>query len=271
MQEKGCARVRLRGRELAPTFSEAVGPKIDWMAEQTTTRGRRLEENLVVPSQRTDRFLEALLRLQVRESEGQRREEYNVCSDDTAFQCSSHRQPFTVIQKSTRTLPSRLDTMLTNQVLLLLLMLSVLWPSSALPFAPGNIGKLFGMAESDGRILQRSKRGWMWNQFFLLEEYTGNDHQYVGKFNSWVLDVEAECDGDRETWIEVKEKDHNWRGKGERRRRTIDNQGIESKLRSCTNLPKEKRPLEMYFNSIHTAVNCNSGNTLIGNKRGHDL
>uniref|UniRef100_A0A674NLE8 Cadherin-10 n=1 Tax=Takifugu rubripes TaxID=31033 RepID=A0A674NLE8_TAKRU len=43
--------------------------------------------------------------------------------------------------------------------------------------------KLFGM-EGDGRILQRSKRGWMWNQFFLLEEYTGNDHQYVGKLHS---------------------------------------------------------------------------------------
>ncbi|XP_076014285.1 cadherin-10-like isoform X2 [Genypterus blacodes] len=40
------------------------------------------------------------------------------------------------------------------------------------------------MAESDGRILQRSKRGWMWNQFFLLEEYGGNDHQYVGKLHS---------------------------------------------------------------------------------------
>lgn len=70
--------------------------------------------------------------------------------------------------------------MITNQVLLLL-MLSMLWPSTALPLMPGNIGKLFGMPESDGRILQRSKRGWMWNQFFLLEEYTGNDHQYVGK------------------------------------------------------------------------------------------
>uniref|UniRef100_A0A8C4IBQ5 Cadherin-10 n=1 Tax=Dicentrarchus labrax TaxID=13489 RepID=A0A8C4IBQ5_DICLA len=73
--------------------------------------------------------------------------------------------------------------MRTNQVLLLL-MLSILWPSTALPFTPGNIGNLFGMAESDGRILQRSKRGWMWNQFFLLEEYTGNDHQYVGKLHS---------------------------------------------------------------------------------------
>ncbi|XP_067342953.1 cadherin-10-like isoform X4 [Channa argus] len=73
--------------------------------------------------------------------------------------------------------------MITNQVLLLL-MLSILWPSTALPFTPGNIGNLFGMAESDGRILQRSKRGWMWNQFFLLEEYGGNDHQYVGKLHS---------------------------------------------------------------------------------------
>ncbi|XP_040921356.1 cadherin-10a isoform X2 [Toxotes jaculatrix] len=73
--------------------------------------------------------------------------------------------------------------MIPNQVLLLL-MLSILWPSTALPFTPGNIGNLFGMAESDGRILQRSKRGWMWNQFFLLEEYTGNDHQYVGKLHS---------------------------------------------------------------------------------------
>uniref|UniRef100_A0A4W6G7F9 Cadherin 10 n=1 Tax=Lates calcarifer TaxID=8187 RepID=A0A4W6G7F9_LATCA len=73
--------------------------------------------------------------------------------------------------------------MITNQVLLLL-MLAILWPSTALPFTPGNIGNLFGMAESDGRILQRSKRGWMWNQFFLLEEYTGNDHQYVGKLHS---------------------------------------------------------------------------------------
>ncbi|CAG03469.1 unnamed protein product [Tetraodon nigroviridis] len=69
--------------------------------------------------------------------------------------------------------------MTTNQILFLLV-LSILWPSSAMPFTPGNIGNLFGM-EDDGRILQRSKRGWMWNQFFLLEEYTGNDHQYVGK------------------------------------------------------------------------------------------
>ncbi|XP_068604150.1 cadherin-10a [Brachionichthys hirsutus] len=73
--------------------------------------------------------------------------------------------------------------MITNQVILFL-MLSFPWPSTALPFVSRNIGNLFGMTESDGRILQRSKRGWMWNQFFLLEEYTGNDHQYVGKLHS---------------------------------------------------------------------------------------
>ncbi|CAB1440583.1 unnamed protein product [Pleuronectes platessa] len=92
--------------------------------------------------------------------------------------------------------------MVLKQVVLLLL-LSVLWPSSALPFTPGNIGKLFGMAESDGRILQRSKRGWMWNQFFLLEEYAGNDHQYVGKIRGALVSPPVQqhskdrCDGER--------------------------------------------------------------------------
>lgn len=37
------------------------------------------------------------------------------------------------------------------------------------------------IAEEGLVALRRSKRGWMWNQFFLLEEYTGNDDQYVGK------------------------------------------------------------------------------------------
>lgn len=29
--------------------------------------------------------------------------------------------------------------------------------------------------------IQRFKRGWVWNQFFVLEEYMGSDPQYVGK------------------------------------------------------------------------------------------
>lgn len=38
--------------------------------------------------------------------------------------------------------------------------------------------------DANGVPLRRSKRGWMWNQFFLLEEYTGTDLQYVGKVAS---------------------------------------------------------------------------------------
>ncbi|KAM5126219.1 LOW QUALITY PROTEIN: cadherin-10-like [Callospermophilus lateralis] len=40
------------------------------------------------------------------------------------------------------------------------------------------------VSRSDGKILHRQKRGWMWHQFFLLEEYTGSDYQYVGKLHS---------------------------------------------------------------------------------------
>ncbi|XP_072290557.1 cadherin-12-like [Eucyclogobius newberryi] len=28
------------------------------------------------------------------------------------------------------------------------------------------------------------KRGWVWNQFFVLEEYMGSEPQYVGKLHS---------------------------------------------------------------------------------------
>ncbi|XP_058879083.1 cadherin-6-like [Acipenser ruthenus] len=44
--------------------------------------------------------------------------------------------------------------------------------------------KVTGISESDGKVLHRFKRGWMWNHFFLLEEYTGSDYQYVGKLHS---------------------------------------------------------------------------------------
>lgn len=30
-------------------------------------------------------------------------------------------------------------------------------------------------------VLNRHKRSWVWNQFFVLEEYTGNEPLYVGK------------------------------------------------------------------------------------------
>ncbi len=34
--------------------------------------------------------------------------------------------------------------------------------------------------------LQRQKRNWVWNQFFVLEEYTGTDPLYVGKVRSLI-------------------------------------------------------------------------------------
>ncbi|XP_074544842.1 cadherin-6 [Halichoeres trimaculatus] len=37
---------------------------------------------------------------------------------------------------------------------------------------------------SGEKLLRRSRRGWMWNQFFLQEEYTGSDYQYIGKLQS---------------------------------------------------------------------------------------
>ncbi|XP_071309781.1 cadherin-9 isoform X2 [Agelaius tricolor] len=44
--------------------------------------------------------------------------------------------------------------------------------------------RITGLPENDGKTLHRTKRGWMWNQFFLLEEYTGPDTQYVGKLHT---------------------------------------------------------------------------------------
>lgn len=41
--------------------------------------------------------------------------------------------------------------------------------------------RIMGLAKDQGKAMHRTKRGWMWNQFFLLEEYTGPDTQYVGK------------------------------------------------------------------------------------------
>ncbi|XP_054622105.1 cadherin-20-like isoform X3 [Dunckerocampus dactyliophorus] len=45
--------------------------------------------------------------------------------------------------------------------------------------SPGLLG-----ASSSARRVQRVKRGWVWNQFFVLEEYTGLDPLYIGKLHS---------------------------------------------------------------------------------------
>src|SRR4029434_11334282 len=38
-----------------------------------------------------------------------------------------------------------------------------------------------GERGKEGQVLQRSKRGWVWNQFFVIEEYTGPDPVLVGR------------------------------------------------------------------------------------------
>ncbi|GAA6097110.1 cadherin-10a [Tachysurus ichikawai] len=45
-------------------------------------------------------------------------------------------------------------------------------------------GIVLRVQQPDGRALHRSKRDWMWRQFFLSEEYTGSNYQYVGKLRS---------------------------------------------------------------------------------------
>ncbi|XP_067108315.1 LOW QUALITY PROTEIN: cadherin-20-like [Osmerus mordax] len=41
-----------------------------------------------------------------------------------------------------------------------------------------------GQDASSSGLLQRVKRGWVWNQFFVLEEYTGLEPLYIGKLHS---------------------------------------------------------------------------------------
>lgn len=37
------------------------------------------------------------------------------------------------------------------------------------------------LANGETEVHHRPKRGWIWNQFFVLEEHMGPDPQYVGK------------------------------------------------------------------------------------------
>lgn len=44
-------------------------------------------------------------------------------------------------------------------------------------------------AGKEGQVLHRSKRGWVWNQFFVIEEYTGPDPVLVGRVSLERLSV----------------------------------------------------------------------------------
>uniref|UniRef100_A0A4W4EC49 Cadherin-10 n=1 Tax=Electrophorus electricus TaxID=8005 RepID=A0A4W4EC49_ELEEL len=69
--------------------------------------------------------------------------------------------------------------MITNLFTLLLLLSIPEWSSTLIRPVPG-----ISPPDKDGRTLHRTKRGWMWNSFFLLEEWTGSGKQYVGKLHS---------------------------------------------------------------------------------------
>uniref|UniRef100_A0A8C6PB52 Cadherin-20 n=1 Tax=Nothobranchius furzeri TaxID=105023 RepID=A0A8C6PB52_NOTFU len=67
------------------------------------------------------------------------------------------------------------------------------WRTSFLPLTLGILTllphSLLGKAVDEGNsrnseLLQRVKRGWVWNQFFVLEEYTGLEPLYIGKLHS---------------------------------------------------------------------------------------
>lgn len=48
-----------------------------------------------------------------------------------------------------------------------------------------NVDQQEGKAEVREETLpKRVKRGWMWNQFSVMEEYTGTDYQYIGRVSA---------------------------------------------------------------------------------------
>uniref|UniRef100_A0A8C5PCS3 Cadherin 11 n=1 Tax=Leptobrachium leishanense TaxID=445787 RepID=A0A8C5PCS3_9ANUR len=67
----------------------------------------------------------------------------------------------------------------------ILLFLGILFFSNATPTGR-NSKTRHGRHEKgkEGQVLHRSKRGWVWNQFFVIEEYTGPDPVLVGRLHS---------------------------------------------------------------------------------------
>lgn len=81
-----------------------------------------------------------------------------------------------LIDSLSRTLQEWSDTMIINQLTFLMLLCLPGWSGALIRPVPG-----ISTSDRDGRTLHRTKRGWMWNSFFLLEEWTGTGKQYVGK------------------------------------------------------------------------------------------
>ncbi|XP_042629984.1 cadherin-7 [Cyprinus carpio] len=75
-------------------------------------------------------------------------------------------------------------TGLTVMTMLLLAQLDMGCCGMTLNSIPLHPASLRPLRTSVGASLQRHKRNWVWNQFFVLEEYTGDDPLYVGKLHS---------------------------------------------------------------------------------------
>ncbi|XP_057712774.1 cadherin-6-like isoform X1 [Corythoichthys intestinalis] len=68
-----------------------------------------------------------------------------------------------------------------------ILLVGLLWLSLALSLNGSRADSSQEIASNgvpDKNLPRRVKRGWLWNQFFLQEEYTGSDYQYIGKLQS---------------------------------------------------------------------------------------
>ncbi|XP_051042275.1 cadherin-22 isoform X2 [Phodopus roborovskii] len=74
----------------------------------------------------------------------------------------------------------RAGAALSPVLLLLLLLLPLLWAAST----PGPSSSSPGTQQDNQLGAGRVKRGWVWNQFFVVEEYTGTEPLYVGKIHS---------------------------------------------------------------------------------------
>lgn len=53
--------------------------------------------------------------------------------------------------------------------------------TTVLSGTPTSPGRLEALLSDKPLSHSRTKRSWVWNQFFVLEEYTGTDPLYVGK------------------------------------------------------------------------------------------
>ncbi|XP_067886875.1 cadherin-7-like isoform X1 [Heterodontus francisci] len=74
------------------------------------------------------------------------------------------------------------DGRLCHSLVIITLFLCLSGTSQSDPSSPMSGSHL--PAGKSGEAHKRVKRGWVWNQFFVLEEYTGTDPLYVGKLHS---------------------------------------------------------------------------------------